>query len=569
MTTFAGQILDQFGDFFYPPESLWPTSRPAPAESYALYDPGDLIIGPLTTTEPLSLRTQSRGGELLRTFLDDFYSQIYFTPLSIDFGAVAGDTSVSILVWNAYFVVQTLDTVTPPADQGVEVAGETLPATFQPLAQKLFTITALAEGSPSITGTVDFAFEGLPSFSLRISGVRSILHGFMPDWGAASFKVTREFKTDLWTSRSGKEQRRPLRKRARKSLEFTATLKTEDLRTFIRLMEKRNGVTVTMPDYSRWARTAAAALVTDSSVTIDGAAAWAVEGANVQFQNGAQTATQRILSVADDVITFSAPLGQAWAQGTLVRPILSGRFTADVKGSFPTNTVGKIDITFDVTPASEPDIDPPDAPLTFNGREVFLRSPNWATNPQPTFSDPFETIDYGYGRIAYFDPVKFNTLTRQAVYVAKTNADAELLENLFERMKGRQGTFYMPTGLNDLPLKDETAGSSLSFRVAGRDTYDAYVSSTVYRAVAILMNDGSYVFGVVQELTQVSDTEGDDTLVGLAAPIGRDLSADTVALISWMPAWRFATDTLVSEWLTDGVAQMQMNHQTVEDITSA
>ena len=107
----------------------------------------------------------------------------------------------------------------------------------------------------------------------------------------------------------------------------------------------------------------------------------------------------------------------------------------------------------------------------------------------------------------------------------------------------------MPTWENDL-VPDAVAGSgTTSLVVKGDDAANAYGGSTVFKALAVHFNDNTFEYNTV---TNVTPGAGVSTLtVGTAW--SQNIDPTLIRRISWMPACRFASDILTTEWPIDGV----------------
>jgi hypothetical protein len=122
----------------------------------------------------------------------------------------------------------------------------------------------------------------------------------------------------------------------------------------------------------------------------------------------------------------------------------------------------------------------------------------------------------------------------------------------------------MPTWSNDLPPMTLSAAGGSSISVAGLDVYNAYAGDTVFKALMIVFNDGSQQFLQIDHVY----SSGLNSIVQCAGGVfAHDVSVSTVQMISWMPVCRFASDAITSEWITNTVAQSQLNVVTLEDLT--
>src|SRR5690606_3636520 len=123
----------------------------------------------------------------------------------------------------------------------------------------------------------------------------------------------------------------------------------------------------------------------------------------------------------------------------------------------------------------------PEAPLvTFNGREVFLKKPNWRERISDNFLAGREAVDYGRGRIASFKMLDFVERTRRAIYLGRDRAELNAIYQFFLRRWGQQGEFYAPTWMEDIVPKTALASGQATMRVAGTDFHAAYADDTIH-----------------------------------------------------------------------------------------
>src|SRR5690606_33643845 len=82
---------------------------------------------------------------------------------------------------------------------------------------------------------------------LHVTGTRAELWVLPPNW-SQRYEESYEFLTDIFTSRSGKEQRRALRNTPRKSVSFQAMAYDNELRWFNRMMAGHQANSFLLPD---------------------------------------------------------------------------------------------------------------------------------------------------------------------------------------------------------------------------------------------------------------------------------------------------------------------------------
>jgi len=513
--------------------------------------------GAVTPHRPIAIRSLNPTGVRQTSFRDDWYNRLHILPRLVDFGAVGQQTTRDTVLWNAYFSATTLSTVTIVNNTGLALSGPSVPRTLKPLGTVTYGITALEDGAATIDSRVNFITDH-GTQTVDVFGTRAHLWPFKPNWGE-SVSISVEFKTDKIVTRSGREQRRALRKLPRKSVEVSVTAHQVDLRRFRQSMAKWQNRPVLMADPVRHSRVAA--VISSTVLLIADRPEWLVDGVVLQFGESVST-----VQIAEPVwggydigdctrVTLRAPLETS--AGVIVRPTLDGLLESAVAATLPTNAVARVAVTFNVTPGSdtlgyaEPGYD------ILDGREVFIRRPNWSTAPSVSSQWPVEQVDFGYGRIATFRPIEFGTVTTKQTFVEQGRDDTFDLESFFGRARGQRGEFYLPSGINDLPPVAVSPAGSAFIRVAGTEVFDAYDGDTVHRAVAI------YTGGlrIYRKILGMYVDQGDTVLQTDRAfltdiPVG--------AMVSWMPVTRMATDTLQMEWLTDTVAQTQMAMQSLE-----
>jgi hypothetical protein len=228
--------------------------------------------------------------------------------------------------------------------------------------------------------------------------------------------------------------------------------------------------------------------------------------------------------------------------------------------------VGSIRATFDVTPVSEPFVNPPVAPETFKGRELFMTRPNWGSQPSIDFKAIRDVVDFDRGKTAVFTPVAFQSRVSTYSYIGRDYDTAKAALDFFCRMLGQAKEFYMPTWEQDIIIKGTTSSGSTHIRVAGTSFATAYADSTVYKALTVFLLDGTIYHRIVADIYVVDDLIGQDSIISVTEAFPEILDANNVRMISWLPVWRHASDTLTVEWKTNSVAQYQMAMKMLEDL---
>jgi hypothetical protein len=138
------------------------------------------------------------------------------------------------------------------------------------------------------------------------------LWSYSPNW-ASGFDVSRSFRTDIRQSRNNTEQRRALRTNPRIAVEYRTAVQDEDMRGANHFLRAWQNKATIIPDFARWARTTAGAILGATAIVIDPLPVWAAEGQNLVLC-GSDGAEEQVLvaSVAGTTVNLEDPLASAW-----------------------------------------------------------------------------------------------------------------------------------------------------------------------------------------------------------------------------------------------------------------
>jgi hypothetical protein len=538
-----------------------------------LYDPTPIInTGVFTDHRPGTGQTYpNRPGTRLATFFNDYYNQVHVLPSAISFGAIVDTTSVEIYIWNAYYGQSIQLTSIVLGDFGVSIAGADLPATFPPLQDKIYTAVATTEGPATFNEQIEWHFDVPTMVKTRMDGVRSELYRYPPAWPPTGrgYRIEYSYHTEVTASRSGKEQRTAWRTSPRKSIDFTAVAhgdRLNDIKTMHRTWQHRNFV---LPEITASVRTRDVVLPGSDYIELESIPHWLVAESLIVIGGPDGMEVMRVLTIDQDgiAVTTVGLSPNLKPAGTKVYPGLSGYMTPRNSFQFHTSDTAVGQVGFDVVPLSEVQPEPVAPAVTLDGREVWLKKPNWANQPRVTYRHEVDNLDFDRGPVYRYAATAFGTEEKQLTFVNRNRAEAAEIRDFFMRMKGRQGEFYMPTWEPDFEPMQPSFANSSAIRVAGSRFANSYGGDTVYRALYILMNDGSILVRRVLGVEVVNDFVGLDSVITVDTPFPVEVSTDTVTVCGWMPVWRLVSDNLTIEWLTDEVAQVRLTMMTLEDLT--
>lgn len=395
----------------------------------------------------------------------------------------------------------------------------------------------------------------------------------VPNW-QNGVRDTYEFKTSIFATRDGSEQRRSLRIQPRRTIQAGVILDGDRLRLFQDALNRARDGKVEIGDFSAPAATLQeTAAAGETVLRVDAVPRWMQVSITCVLLTGRTSRKVRIDFISGNTVVLRDALKSAAGAGARFYPQIAASLESDNTLSMHTTMISTSSLSLVLEPGSivrEADPLPADGvpegetsgafgpAAIFYGRYVLLRKPNYMQQPQIAFNLKHETVDYGRGVTKTFTPVPMIARTVTATHMALSHADAMALLDVFIRAKGRAGEIYVPTWGSDFPRV--VAISADSIKVEGTEFFDTYATDPAHAAILIRAADGRLI---PHEISRMYVSNGDtwvvcDTLVGLQV-------AD-IAQISWMFVCRFAQDAMTIEWRTGGVANITVSYVTLRNL---
>lgn len=391
---------------------------------------------------------------------------------------------------------------------------------------------------------------------------------FAPNIRQYPYVVSREYRTDIITSRSGREQARALRQTPRKRIEYVTAQTGDCLRAFNRSMVSAQRELLAIPDRVRYVTLAGGLPSSNTSVVVDPIPAWIAEGESLIIMGGGNMAFRTVVSIIGTTVTFSESEAIEYPAGSRLHPVLEGYLSTSIPAPvISPRGVIEVQVAFEVDPGSEsiPE-ESGTAETTFDGREVFLRRPNrWVPIDMDRVQEGNGKVDYGFGRVQRFFPIEFSTIMWDASYTGCDFETSDSLRKFFDRMKGRRGEFYMPTWNRDLIATAPLTSGGTAMQVSGAGHEAAYNGSTVWKAIAVRKTDGTWIFRLVNNVTDIGT---DAATINITGNWGENVALSAIDRICWLPMWRFASDILTMTWPRDTVAEIRMPMQMLENLVA-
>lgn len=376
-----------------------------------------------------------------------------------------------------------------------------------------------------------------------------------PNWSRA-VGIEYSFKTGIYTSRNGTEQREALRQTPRVSLKFSTVLSRAGiLRHTADMAANQLGPIAVRAEWSR-AETSDPVLAGAFTFAVSVVPAWLFEGVTLTLTDAVNEELVEVLDVTDTTVTVDTAFSQDFAAGTRVNLAYWTRPPEKVNFSAETDTLWTGNVRYDVLPGLPRSPCPPQMPFFYKGHELFLTKPNWRGKPKITFLQERDVFDPGLGKIVVSAPEEANHLQLQLGYSRTNSEDADAMIAFFLRQKGRRTAFWMPTWSRDILPSDTILPAANTFQIEGPDFRAAYTDDAVFQAMILFNADGSYQANRLESIGGTTNSE-------LSFQDNWLNSITSDSKIMWLPLWRFATDTLDVQWLTDTVAETQFSIKTL------
>jgi hypothetical protein len=399
---------------------------------------------------------------------------------------------------------------------------------------------------------------------------------FGPNLRRGPYEVIREYRTDIITSRSGREQRRALRQTPRKRIEYITARKGDCLREFDQSMASAQRALLSIPDRVRFVRLTSGIAGGSDAVVVDPVPAWIVVGAPLILVAPDRYGARTVLDVTGTTVTFEEFDDAAWPTNTRLHPALSGYLDVNIDSPVVARTHGitEAKIVFHVNTGDGEGIDgagfEDDGSAlvgsvipVLNGTEIFLQQPDrFDPMNRSMAQNGLGEVDYGFGRSKRFFAVDFATRLWNAQYTSADFDCAEELRQLFERKKGKRGEFYMPTWQADMVAASDILSGNDTLTVDGSGVFTACADSTVFKAIAVRKTDGNWITREIASIAQDYDT----SIITFTEAWNQNISITSIDKICWLPVWRFASDILTMNWPFEDVAQTTLSLQMIENL---
>lgn len=518
---------------------------------------GGGIIGP--SGGSLVVPTVRDAVEQSASLGDTWYEIVHVFPFSFAFGNVLTTVVETIIVYNAdRFVARTFSSFTNNAGGGITITDlPPLPLVLGRQSGLSLTLEVTSDGPPTINGTLDFAF-GTDVFMLPVTGNRIVMFPFVPD---LPLRERLRFLTEIFEHKDGTEQRVALREFPRQEFSFPVLREEgEELTRFEILMFDWQARVFGLPVWTERARLAADIAVNDTVITVDSTAYadFRVGGLAIVHRSEVEFEALEIAAIGSSTITFATPFGAAFPAGSLVMPIRTALASPSVRGVRWRRNLARRELSFRVldndVASSFPDASPwvvNDAESAVNG-EIFLSGLNAVGGTLSESVDRrVQVFDNGTGKFSVGSTTPYNTRGSAFRFVPKSRAELWKVRRLLHALRGRQVSFFVPTGFRDLTVTQDWNNGTGSITIKNVGFNQFARQRNRFAVVRIELTDGTVLVPTITGSSVVSASE-EIIAVSLNAP--RNIVASEFSRVEFLERVRLSSDDVTIDHV-DGTSQ--------------
>lgn len=494
--------------------------------------------GPMTNNLPISEVPATFAGRRQPGYADDFLYRVHVAPLSFSLGNVAGITTRTLNVWNALAFDVTLSSITATNAEGATIGGHAAPPLlYGPLQERDYTLTVTQAGPAAINASWVFLFSLDGSREVRAFGTRAIAWTWAPDWGAGLTERI-EFKTEVMRSFNGREQRRRLRRGARRVIE-SATLMTNDDRRRLEIALFGWGArSWAVPVWWDGQRTTALSNAGATSVAVSTTDREFTVGGYGMFTSGYDISEiVEVVSFTSSSVAFLRPTGGTWPAGSMFFPAI----IAQLDPSIP---IERFTAEASVLRSRFTALDPAD--VSAGTLPLYLAYPvldSRALLPSSltaNMSRVLEDLDNETATIFRDDNAGIPVLSQMFGWMATTRAAKQTVRALLYMLSGRFGAVWLPTFSSDIAVVANVAVSATLIDIRNQKYALFAVGAPGRNHIRVQRSNGTVSYHKITGSTEISAAV---ERITISPHIGAALNVSDIAQISYMTLHRPAADS--------------------------
>jgi hypothetical protein len=532
---------------------LWDYTNTKPALRYATPRLGaagalaffDQAGAGFTRTWDYSPAPNTPPATVLQMFAGDWYDRIHYEWIDLNVGYMLGEQVRSLWVWNAYRRARILNSLVTAGVDGIIISTPgTPPLQWAALQIQYYSLTITFDGPPVISATLTFNWDESYTQILTVIGFRSTPWPFVPNWNQPVLERL-EWKTDVLQAHRLEEQRRSVRIRPRRMIEFDMVAEDRARRLMQSLVWGWGGRVYAVPLWWDCAYTTSAAAIGSTTIAVDpGNREFEVGQPAILIADYKTVETVEVLSVGADHVEITRPLTQHWPETSRFMPARTARIDPTSISAF-TGDVGRMRARFVFIDGVNHAAALPAA--THNGYPVLEIRPNWIEDPSADYERVWTILDNATGVVAQEDLAGIPTFRQRYRWTHASRDEIEAWRQALFALRGRQGAIYVPTWSRDFIPATTILSGSVAIDVE-HSGYSTFVDvDPGRRDIRIELVDGTILY---RSITASSELTTDTERITIDSSLGVTVDPDQVAAISFMALMRLDADAAEFSWWT-------------------
>lgn len=496
------------------------------------------------------------------TYSDIFYNRIWVIPPSIDLTGAPSNFSTTVSVWNSYFVQKTMTGVTPTNITGVNFS-PTVPHTFKPLEIQNYNFALNSSAPASINGNYQFIFSDAEDPYLLVSGVLSVTMPFFHDWNDVCVERI-AYSTDITESKSGKEQRRRLRKYPRRQIEYKTLIAdgSDEKRNALQRVLFHN--TMLFGRNKTWL----APIVQDATFLTEnvnsGATTinvntqyydYAVDGYVLLYKSFDYYEVVRIDSLTSSSITLVAPTVKDFLAGTKICPMRQAIFSEETSsGEVIVYQAEDHTLSWDILVQDSADqkktVYVP--AYIYKGFDVWTQTSDFSDSNAMEIYNPQRRLDAGYGLFDIDSRYKVTKERTDIKVLLKSKQEISVFMGFLDYRVGKLKAMWVPTFSNDFQIAQDGNSADTTIKVVSTG-YSLFVNQAdVRKDIMFVKTDGTRLFRRIEG--SIDNGDGTET-ISVDSSLGFDFTANDFSYICFLRLVRQDSDVTEISYITTDYAQ--------------
>lgn len=415
----------------------------------------------------------------------------------------------------------------------------------------------------------------------QVEGEAALFFEWAANW-SQPFERVLEYKTDMFASYSGFEQRRALRHTARQDFTFMISGTSEVMQAALAVIAGWQRRLFLVPDFSRSLPFLTNLPPASGKVVVGSQPWWLVVGRYVRLEYREQVGFRRVSEIQGAEIFFDTVDSDTWPPGTKMFPLFAARLMNGVDTrAYTSATIAPV-FDFSLEPAIEQAMPLGGPEAVFDGLEILYKRPNWAVPLELGHDAVLQVLDFDRGRRIVKAPTGFSARTQKMTFLNRSPEECEAIEAMFHRMKGRRGTFFLPSWTKDFTPQQALEAGEREMLIYQHEIAQTMLDDAANKTVVIITRDGRKYPNRIEEIELINGGYGFDwgltygqTVTALPGqkrvvfkfrdPWPVTIQPSEIIYASWLLSCRFASDALTLEFLTNEVSQFQFSTVQIKD----